>query len=178
MLSYLPKLYERSRVVEDLLQAEGAEFDELRKALDQILDQAFVRTATWGLDRWEQELGLTVATWQSTTERRDRLASHLRGYGTATISIVKAVAQAYDQGTVDVVQDHPHYRVILHFVDTRGVPTNLSDLQKAVRAIVPAHLEVVYEFRYTTWDEVDSRGWTWDALDALGLTWDEFETHE
>lgn len=148
MLSYLPRYYETSRVMRAILQAEGTEFDKLRQALDEILSQFFVRTATWGLDRWEEELGLPITPDQPEAERRDKIISRLRGYGTATISVVKQVAEAYDKGTIDVIEDHAAYTVTIRFVDTIGVPPNLDDLKAAVRAVVPAHLEIQYQFRY------------------------------
>lgn len=178
MLNYLPRYYETSRVMRALLQAEGAEFDKLRQALDEVLDQFFVRTATWGLDRWEEELGLPVTPDQPEAERRDKIMSRLRGYGAATISVVKQVAEAYDKGAIDIVEDFAAYTITVHFVDTTGVPPNLDDLKAAVRAVVPAHLDIKYEFNYFLWNDLNAQGWTWDDLDALALTWDELEVYD
>lgn len=178
MLGYLPKYYETSRVMKSLLQAEGTEFDQLRQALDETLKQFFVSTATWGLDTWEGELGLPPAQDQPDSERRDRIISRLRGYGTATISVVKNVAEAYDKGAIDIVEDHAAYTVTVHFVDTTGVPPNLDDLKAAVRAVVPAHLEILYEFNYFLWDEWDRKQETWDQFDSLMLTWDQLEVRD
>ncbi len=175
MLTYLPRYYETSRVIRAILQAEGAEFDKLRQALNEILDQFFVRTATWGLDRWEEEVGLPVTPDQPEAERRDKIISRLRGYGTATIRIVKQVAESYDKGTVDVIEDFAGYTVTIRFVDTTGVPPNLEDLKAAVRAVVPAHLDLKYEFNYFIWDEWDAKNETWDAFDSLALTWSQLE---
>jgi len=178
MLNYLPRYYETSRVMQTILQAEGVEFDKLRQALDETLNQFFVRTATWGLDRWEEEVGLTVTPDQPEAERRDKIISRLRGYGTATISVVKQVAEAYDKGAIDIVEDHAAYTITVHFVDTTGVPPNLDDLKKAVRAVVPAHLEILYEFNYFLWDEWDRKQETWDQFDSLMLTWDQLEVRD
>jgi len=178
MLTYLPPYYETSRVIKSILQAEGAEFDKLRQALDETLNQFFVRTATWGLDRWEEEVGLPVTPDQPEAERRDKIISRLRGYGTATISVVKQVAEAYDKGAIDIVEDHAAYTITVHFVDTTGVPPNLDDLKAAVRAVVPAHLDILYEFNYFLWQDLDQKMWTWDALDNLALQWPELEVYD
>jgi hypothetical protein len=143
--------------------------------LDEVLKQFFVDTATWGLDTWEKELGLPVAPAQPEAERQDKIASRLRGYGTATIVVVKGVAEAYDKGSVDVIEDHAVYTVTVRFVDTTGIPPNLADLKAAVRAVLPAHLDLKYEFNYLVWDELDTRNWTWDQFDALALTWGALE---
>lgn len=177
MLSFVPRYYEASRVMRSILQAEGAELDKLRQALDETLNQFFARTATWGLDTWEKELGLPPGQDQPDSERRDRIVSRIRGYGTATISVVKQVAESYDKGAIDVIEDHAAYTVTIRFVDTTGVPPNLSDLQAAVRAVLPAHLDVKYEYNYFLWQELDARLWTWDQLDSLSLTWSELEVY-
>lgn len=178
MLGYLPPYYETSRIMRAILQAEGAEFDKLRQALDETLNQFFVRTATWGLDRWEEEVGLPVTPNQPEAERRDKIISRLRGYGTATISVVKQVAEAYDKGAIDIVEDHVAYTITVQFVDTTGVPPNLDDLKAAVRAVVPAHLDILYEFNYFLWDEWDKKQETWDQFDSLALTWDQLEVRD
>lgn len=174
-LTYLPRYYETSRVMKAILQAEGAEFDKLRQALDETLNQFFVSTATWGLDRWESELGLPPASDQPDAERRDRIISRLRGYGTATIRIVKQVAESYDKGAVDVIEDFAVYTVTIRFVDITGIPPNIDDLKAAVRAVVPAHLDIRYEYNYFIWNEWDAKNETWDAFDLLALTWDQLE---
>jgi len=178
MLTYLPFYYGTSRVMKAILQVEGAEFDLLRQALDEILDQFFVNTATWGLDRWEEELGLPITPDQPEAERRDKIISRLRGYGTATIYVVKNVAESYDKGAIDIVEDHAAYTLTIQFVDTTGVPPNLDDLKKAVRAVVPVHLDILYEFNYFLWDELDKKLWTFDQLDSLALTWDALEVYD
>ncbi len=178
MLTYLPRYYETSRIMRAILQAEGIEFDKLRQALDETLNQFFVNTATWGLDRWEEELGLTVTPDQPEAERRDKIISRLRGYGTATIYVVKKVAESYDKGAINIVEDPAAYTITVQFVDTTGVPPNLDDLKAAVRAVVPAHLEIKYEFNYFIWNELDKKLWTWDQFDALSLTWDELEVYD
>jgi uncharacterized protein YmfQ (DUF2313 family) len=148
MLSYLPRYYETSRVIGSVLQAEGTEFDNLREALDSTLDQFFARTATWSLDAWERELGLSPAPAQPIGERRDKVVSRLRGTGTATIRVVKEVAEAYDLGSIDVIEEFTTYTIWIRFVDTLGAPPNLNDLKGAIRAVLPAHLLVEYAFKY------------------------------
>ncbi|MGH2351098.1 MAG: putative phage tail protein [Chloroflexota bacterium] len=175
MKGWLPPLYAASRVLDALLEAEGQEFDAARAALLAVLDQWFVATATWTLDRWETLVGLPVNDSQTDTERREKILSRLRGYGTATINRLEQVGEAFGAGELDVVEDYQNYTLTIIFVDTAGVPSNLSDLQATLRAVAPAHLALEYQFRYSTWDRLDAAALTWDELDALNLVWDEFD---
>lgn len=172
-LSYMPPYYESSRVVQDLFQAEGEELDDWRDTLNQTLDQTFVRTASWALDEWEEELGLSPAPAQPDSERQSRIVSKLRGTGTATIRVVKEVAESYDNGAIEVSENYPAYTITIHFVDTTGIPPNVEDLKAAVRDVVPAHLSLEFVYNYLTFDELENLNLTFDQLATLNLSFDQ-----
>jgi uncharacterized protein YmfQ (DUF2313 family) len=175
MLKMLPVCYD-SENTSAVIDVEGQEFDYLKLLLLFIIDQIFVETASdWGLDRWEQELDLQSYAGKPDDQRRSRIMSKMRGVGTVTINLIKSVAEAYDGGLVDVSTQPASYQFTVQFIDTRGVPPNINDLMAAVDEIKPAHLAVVYEYRYLIWNELDAREITWDELDALNLIWNEFE---
>lgn len=148
MFSYLPGYYESSRIMQSDMNSKGVELDELYKALDETLNQFYVRTATWGLDRWEEELGLTTELAKPIEQRRALVESKLRGAGQFSGRLVKNVAEAYDGGTVDVSFQPAEWSFTIKFVDTIGVPPNLDDLKMVIEEIKPAHLKVEYEFSY------------------------------
>lgn len=148
MFSFLPGYYETSRVMQADMNAKGAEMDQLFAALDETLQQFFVRTATWGLDRWESELGITVDPTKPIDQRRAVIESKLRGSGKFSGRLVKNVAEAYDGGTVDVTFQPTEWSFTIKFVDTLGIPPNLDDLKAVIEEIKPSHLAVVYEFSY------------------------------
>lgn len=148
MFSYLPGYYETSRVMQADMNAKGTELDQLFAALDETLQQFFVRTATWGLDRWESELGIATDPGKPLDQRRAVVESKLRGSGKFSGRLVKSVAEAYDSGTVDVSFQPADWSFTVKFVDTLGIPPNLNDLRAVIDEIKPAHLAVVYEFSY------------------------------
>lgn len=148
MFSYLPGYYETSRVMQADMNAKGTELDQLFAALDETLQQFFVRTATWGLDRWESELGIKTDLSKPLDQRRAVVESKLRGSGKFSGRLVKSVAEAYDSGTVDVSFQPADWSFTVKFVDTLGIPPNLNDLRAVIDEIKPAHLAVVYEFSY------------------------------
>lgn len=148
MFSYLPGYYESSRVIRADIQAKGMELDALYQALNETLDQFFVRTATWGLDQWERELGIDIDHSKPITQRRALVESKLRGAGQFSGRLVKSVAEAYDGGTVDVSFQPAEWSFTIKFIDTVGIPPNLDDLKAVIEEIKPAHLAVEYEFSY------------------------------
>ncbi|GIO93198.1 YmfQ family protein [Paenibacillus lactis] len=148
LFSYLPAYYETSRVMQSDMEAKGSEMDALYQALNEAADQFFVRTATWGLDRWEEELGIPTDRAKPMEQRRAVLESKLRGAGTFSGRLVKNVAEAYDGGAVEVTFQPGEWRFTVQFVDTLGIPPNLEDLKAAIEEIKPAHLAVDYAFNY------------------------------
>ncbi|MWV44579.1 DUF2313 domain-containing protein [Paenibacillus sp. HJL G12] len=148
LFSYLPFYYENSRVMQSDMDAKGGEMDLLYQALDAAAAQFFVRTATWGLGRWEFELGIPTDQAKPLDQRRAVVESKLRGAGQFSGGLVKNVAEAYDGGKVEVSFQPSEWGFMVKFIDTIGIPPNLEDLKAAVEEIKPAHLAVKYEFRY------------------------------
>ncbi|MBB6023255.1 uncharacterized protein YmfQ (DUF2313 family) [Paenibacillus sp. JGP012] len=175
LFSYLPQYYETSRVMQADMQAKGVEMDLLYQALDETLEQFFVRTATWGLDYWEQELGIETDRLKPVEQRRAVVESKLRGSGKFSGRQVANVAEAYAGGKVDVTFQPEVWSFTVSFVDTMGIPPNIDDLKRAIDELKPAHMAVEYKYRYLVWDDLDNKQITWDELDAASLTWNELE---
>lgn len=178
MLSNCPKYYETSRIFNSYLEAVSPEVEEFKKGIDDVLNQFFVPTATWGLDKWEEELNLESYSGKPEEQRRSRVISKLRGMGTVTVNLIKNVAESYSNGKVEVIEDNPNYTFTIKFVGTMGIPKNMNDLKEAIEEIKPAHLDYDFDYVYLTWNQFDTYNKTWDEWDNLNLTWDEFETYE
>lgn len=190
MATYLPGYYRHSSLMHGILQGQGSGIDDYAAAMADVVAQAFVPTATWGLDLWERKLGIKTDYRLSIEERRSTIMAKLRGIGTVTVALVRAVAESYANGQVAVmdspygytydlfrhVEGPPPYTVIIRFVDQFGIPPATEALKRALREIIPAHLAIEYEYLYLYWDILDAQALTWDQLDALGLSWDVFES--
>ncbi len=175
MLTYIPDYYLTSAVVLALLSAEGPEIDSVRAAFQDVLNQFYATTATdAGLTLWENELGLSTLGTRTIEERRSRVISKLRGVGTVTNDLLKSVAESYENGSIDIIENAAGYSVTVKFVDQRGIPSNINDLEAAIQEIIPAHIALTFQFIYTTWGEVKTLTW---AEVATG-TWADLKTKE
>lgn len=174
MLDYLPWYYSDSRIMNNIIYADFLSIETLKALFVDVVHQAFARKADAMLDRWEFELGLPLGRMETVAERQDRVVSQLRAHGTATIKRIKEVVESYNKGKVNLVEDFAK-QVVVQFVDTRGVPSNIADLKAMVRLVVPAHLALDYEYKYFIWETWDAKNETWDEFDSLNLTWDALE---
>lgn len=177
LMNNLPSFYNASDVVVDIENAIGIEGEELKQATQDLFNQLFIDTATWGLRYWERYLNIQTDISKPYDYRRTVIKSKLRGSGTTTVAMIKNVAESFSNGTVDVIENSSNYSFTIKFVGTLGVPPNLEDFKKVIEEIKPAHLAVNYEFTYLTWSEFDNYNKTWDEWDSLNLTWDMLEIY-
>lgn len=177
MLGYLPNYYRGIREVDGIMDAQGAQVEDVRANLDDVARQFHVDTATWGLARWERLVGLPESDG-TLPDRRSAVKSMLQGFGTLTLSKVEELCKVYVNGEVEVSVDGPSFTLTITFTGIVGIPANFSTLEAVLRDVMPAHMVLNVEFRYMTWRELDGFGYTWDELDALNLSWEEFSEHD
>jgi uncharacterized protein YmfQ (DUF2313 family) len=175
LFSYLPAIiYKNSKVVKDLFSPIETEISDFETKLESVLNQFFVDTADFTLERWEKELGLEVNNSYNTDFRRSRIKAKLRGQGTVTIKLIENVAESFSNGDVEVIEDNSNYRFIVKFVGILGIPPNMNDLEKAIEDIKPAHLGFTFEYTYNTYESLNTR-----THNSLGvLTNDEIKIHK
>ncbi|MEK8131241.1 putative phage tail protein [Paenibacillus filicis] len=172
LLSYLPAYYKESRQMIALQGTVGEEAGEFRFRVDEQLDQLFIDTATWGLARWEAELGLNTERTQSYEWRREMLRAKLRGTGTTTRQMIIEAAAAFSGGEVNVIDYPQESRFEIHFVGIKGIPANMPGFIQLLDEIKPAHLAYSFKYTYTVWNAVKPLKWQ----QAKAMTWSQLRT--
>ncbi|MCC3382087.1 putative phage tail protein [Paenibacillus farraposensis] len=144
LFSYLPAYYETSRVMHADMDAKGSELDTLYLALDEILAQFFVRTATWALERWERELGIPIDLEKPLDQRRAVVESKLRGSGKFSGDLVRKIMNSFGvEGEVNFAPTE--YKFGISFEN--HIPENRVDFQKIIEDIKPAHLAFYMNYK-------------------------------
>lgn len=166
----MPGYYKTSQVIDNLNNADAVELNRLDEKLDSALNQYFVDSADFTLERWEKELGIEVNNNYSPEFRRTRILSKIRGQGTITINLIKTVSQSFSNGEVNITENNAQYSFTVKFIGTKGIPPNIDDLKNAIEDIKPAHLQAIFEFTYNPWSYVKTMTWgqvkenTWASL--------------
>lgn len=90
MMRELPDLYERSRVMREVMRVRGEEIDRIIFIFDEIFNQFFIETATWHLKEYEEQFGLPVNESDSLSIRRKRVLAKKRSGRANLLSILQA----------------------------------------------------------------------------------------
>ena len=168
--SYVSEFIAENVTFQRIYNAQGIELDNINAIAQDIVNQCFVDTATWGLDYWETMLKIPTDYSKPDDYRRTVIKSKIRGFGTVSVILIQNVAESFENGDINIIENPGNYSFEVKFVGMRGIPPNLDDLKNAIEEIKPAHLGVTYTFTYTTWSEVKTIAWsqvktgTWNDL--------------
>lgn len=139
---YLPAFLTKDPEFAAKLAAESAVHDEIRQELDDILNQFFVATATWGLDSWEKFLGITD-TSKTIDARRQAIIQKINGSQTATLDFMTRLVNQYIDDASGIVVDHPEtysIEIDIPLIDKE----NLKKISQDVNTYIPAHIGPYY----------------------------------
>ena len=148
LINKLPSFYE-SDIIKSIQSSLGVEVDNINNSIEDTLNQFYVESATYGLDKWENMLGISKNTFDYQT-RRENIKAKMRSRGTTTLSVIKNICEAYSNGIVEINIDHANYSFEVSFISTIGVPLGFEELDKVINEIKPCHLAHSYKFNYNT----------------------------
>lgn len=173
LTKYAPEFMMDILEMHEIYLSEGIQTGNLCHALENMIDQLFITSAEWGLERWEKVFHIRTNMELGYEQRREILQAHLRGMGTTTKEMIKETAMAFSGGEVEVTEDAKNSRFIICFIGVKGTPPNMQSFINMLEEIKPAHLAYRFEYRYTVWQEVENRNWnslneiTWDAVKTM-----------
>lgn len=178
LAAYQPNYYQKSAFMKALNGAIESEFALLFESREELFRELHIETAEKLLYLWERSVGLTENPPLTLAERRSRVLARFRQLDATTPARVKAIAESYARGEVEIVEDFANYTVIVKFVNRIGKPDNMEGLIKQLRAIMPAHLVVDFVYPYRTWRDVLESGLTWGEILEAGHSWEDLMNKE
>lgn len=151
LLAYLPPVLRKIKEFKVWDDVVGYELALLNWKREDLIKQCFIDTATWGLSLWENEYGIETDLSKSYEERREVLRAKKRGQGTVTKKMIKATAEAFSGGEVDVIEYPDKYYFVVKFIGQKGIPKNLQVFRNMLETIKPAHLGIKFDFILITY---------------------------
>lgn len=147
---YVPEFLYNEKTLHKIYKSQEEQLALALWQSDDLLNQCFIGTATWGLSFWEEQYGIETNINLSYEERREVVRAKIRGQGLCTKEMLKNVCRSFNGGTVSVIENTAPYTFTIRFIDTKGVPKNIEKLKQVINEIKPAHLLVDYQFKYNT----------------------------
>ena len=154
LINKLPSFYDND-IVKPIQNALNIEADSINSSVENTLNQFYVDSATFGLDKWEKMLGISKNNNDIQT-RRENIKAKMRSRGTTSIDVIKNICEAYSYGEVEIIVNHADYSFVVNFVGSIGVPKAFAELDKTVNEIKPCHLAHSYKFNYNTHSDISN----------------------
>nr|DAN16499.1 MAG TPA: tail protein [Caudoviricetes sp.] len=138
ILEYLPRFLWMDPNFHATNHADSKEHDRIRLLLQDLLNQVYVDTATWGLPLWESLVEITVRN-DAPDWRRNEVKAKLRAAQSVTQPFLQAVVEMLVAGqSVRVIDVPTDYRLDIELCD--GVVRSWQRLDQTLRMWVPAHI--------------------------------------
>lgn len=137
---YLPEFVRGDPALGQTLAIESKEHERQRVEIRDLLAQAFIETATWGLADWERILDLKPDAGDNYEQRRNRILLKLQGRQTSTVDFIANLIRRYctEKSRVTVIEDNEHSTFHAEIAD--GSVVYASGLLEALNTYKPAHL--------------------------------------
>ena len=145
ILEYLPRFLRMDDTFYSTNQADSKEHDRVRLLLQDLLDQMYVPTATWGLQLWESLIEIAVRDG-ALEWRRNEVKAKLRVAQSVTQPFLQSVVELSVVGqSVRVIDVPTDYRIDIELSD--GAVKSWKSLEQTLRMWVPAHIGWKYVAR-------------------------------
>lgn len=136
----VPPFVAQMREMAELFVAEQPELDRMESDLAQLLSQFYIKTATYSLDRWEEDFGLAADPELTLQQRRARVLAKLNSRPPATVRrLENLVRQTMGEENV-WIEEHPEDYSFTIYVQEEKLSDLLGIADRAMHDTRPAHL--------------------------------------
>ena len=133
---YLPEFLQKDGNFSAITSACSMEHEEIRTVLQDIFDQFFVETATWGLSMYERVWGLIPAADETYEYRRKQILIHMAGTSMSTVKFLTQIVNTYGSGYIKEYNNEYYFNIYAACND----PAALLKMKEDIGIYKPAHL--------------------------------------
>lgn len=135
-------------VFSKVFASQQVQIDKLNDQLEDLENQAYIHTATWGLKYWAEALGIEIYESDTYESIRQRCLAAFRGKGNCTIEYLKNTCLSFNYINsvyIDEVFEEYYFNLLLN--SEEGFPKNIYYLYDIIRKITPGHLGIYYKLK-------------------------------
>ncbi len=146
-------VYRGDKFINDYTEALGKVFQRLIDFCESVKNnQFFNRLDEDGCKWWENFLKITPTKNQTIKDRQARIQAKYLSDGHNEIKLIQNVCDAWQNGEIEA--DFVNGKIQIEFVASYGVPSDLDSLIESIEEIRPAHLPLMWVYRYLRKKEI------------------------
>lgn len=139
MLSRVSPIYSRSYVGKWLYQVMGLEMEDARRLFEELRQQAFPETATWGLTYWEQRYGITPNPADDLETRRQAVLDRQNARSPMNPARIEAIINGMTGMPVTVTENVADYTFLVTIESEGAGSVDIPSITARLRKIKPSH---------------------------------------
>ena len=146
ILRYLPGFLQSDVDFKNVADASSAEHETIRLLIQDIFNQFFIETATWGLDGYERILAITPKASDTYEIRRRRILLKYQSNQTSTVEFLRLLVKRYatSAATVRVVEFNSQSSFSI--ITEGGSIIDIAGMFEAIDIYKPAHLTCLLRY--------------------------------
>nr|DAZ17075.1 MAG TPA: tail protein [Caudoviricetes sp.] len=138
ILRYLPDFLSKDSIFKNVSNAQSKEHERLRLLLQDLLNNLFIETATWGLKYWEEMLDISSNKNDYQT-RRAVIYSRLNNNIIVNLKFFTDLVNLFVVDKLGKVIEQPKdYSIDILIPDNKVI--SFEEMNKVIRTFIPAHL--------------------------------------
>ncbi len=139
-LGYISPIYEQSVIMQAVMEAIGAEWDDVDRLTDEVFAQLFPQTATWGIAFWERLLGILPNHSVPIEQRRARVLASMQTRWPVTKARMEQLVRTFSKDKQAYIrQFFNEYRFEVLFNLAQSI--DLKIINGVVSETKPSHLD-------------------------------------
>lgn len=167
-MSQQHKLYRADQWLNAVYDVIGEKLDGMDGEIEKMISDITLDTASEeAIQMYERELNIVPSPAQTITDRASTIEAKWKQSGKNSIMLMQQIADSWENGAVAVTFEGGILEVT--FISIYGIPGDLITLQDALEEVKPAHLPMIFTFKYHVWNEYGPKTW----IDMEAMTWDE-----
>lgn len=139
LFGYISPIYDHAVIMQAVMEAIGAEWDDVDRLTDEVFAQLFPQTATWGIVYWEMLLKIPVNKGLPIEQRRARVLARMQTRWPMTKERMEQLVRTFSKDKQAFIREFfDQYRFEVLFSLTQSV--DLGTVYEVIEEAKPAHL--------------------------------------
>lgn len=157
LINNLTKLYKNDPYVNEVLTSVGLNMDNIEAELKSLEKEYwFDSMSLFGINIVEKQLDFNTNPKDKIEDKRSQIEARWKANGKVNLNMIQKVCSSWKNGQVKI--SFTNGKIKLDFNSTYGIPDDLDGLMDILDEIKPAHLGLIYVFKY--WLIEDIKTWT------------------